>query len=174
MSDTNGKSNGANGKGHELGITHKGNLVPAHLAEHCFKPGESGNPSGLPKNPKPPKDFVAHLRGFFDEKVKLPTELGKPDEFMGRDEYLAKMIGQQALDNPDHKIRLEYIKLVLDRLYPKTKDSAPFVVINNNIHTQKTIGFFTHVERMAGAGPVTPELMLEMLEKSARGELEDC
>jgi hypothetical protein len=43
---------------------------PAALASYCFRPGQSGNPSGLPKNFRRPTDAIRHLVGIRGDSVE--------------------------------------------------------------------------------------------------------
>lgn len=159
-----------NGKGHELAMTHKGNLVRKTMAEHCFKPGQSGNPLGKPKNVKG-KGFVEYLKAFFDEEI-LRTKDGKTTK-VPRAQYFAEMVGTAALSSQQPQLRRECIGIVIDTLWPKPKEARPFIQITEH-HDHRAIGFFTHVEKMADGQPITPKLVLEALRRDAAGEFDDA
>lgn len=79
------------GKAGNSGINNRA----AHLAEHCFKPGQSGNPNGRPKVPN---------------EVKRLAREASP-------RAMQKLIA--LIDNDDAKVALMAAKEVLDRAYGK-------------------------------------------------------
>ena len=162
-----GKKNGKSiGKGHELVLNHKGNMVPKHLAEHSFKPGVSGNPLGKPKRVKK-KGFAEYLGEFFEDEIPVTVD-GKM-ELWPRAKYLAHSIGEAAMKSNIIPLRKECIGIVIDTLWPKPKDVRPFIQITEH-HDNRAIGFFTHVEKLADGRQITPAIMLEALESEVFDE----
>jgi hypothetical protein len=92
-------------------------LAPATLAAFRFKPGQSGNPSGLPKNFRRPTDALRQLVGFRGDSVKevvtrFKTARGR--EMRGAD-HLAVTAFTKACD-PESRNGDAMFREILDRL----------------------------------------------------------
>lgn len=172
----NGKNVGPNGigynghpndKGPKLAINHKGNLVPAHLIPTQFKPGQSGNP--LRKNTHPKKKaFVDYLGEFYDEMVTVDV-FGKKEEWP-RAKVFARMIGKAAMESGQVNLKRDCIGIVIDTLWPKPKDTRPFIQITAN-HDDRAIGFFQRCEAMLDGAPMTADSIVECLQRDQAKEV---
>lgn len=115
--------------------------IPAGLAEHCFKPGQSGNPLGR-------KGGAPTLKEVIDKLLREPAEK-KPKDYMAltKLEVFARTLYRKAVVDGDTKCMAE----LFARLWP-----APRVALNTNINAK--IGV-TRVE------------MLDMLVRAKSGRL---
>lgn len=156
-----------NGKNDKQRVSHKGNPIPPGL--NPWKPGQSGNPGGRPRK----LDFVDHLKGFFDEQVPNPRPQGP--KMIPRLQYLAIMIGLGALrEDGNPLLKRDCVKIVVDTLMPsraKLEARIPIIAINPQIHCETAINFIAHLEAAAVGGEITPDIVLDLLDKHAKGRL---
>lgn len=160
--------NGDNGQKDKRIISHLGNVVPPQFEKTMWKPGQSGNPTGGTKRRR---GLVDHLREFFGETVTAKDSDGKPVT-MKREKYLARMIGEAAMSSKQPGVRMECMKICIEQLWPVPKQPIVFVAANPTFHDQRTINLIGMLEQRADGGEITPNMVLDLLEADARGELE--
>lgn len=159
--------NGDNGQKDKKIISHLGNVVPPQFAKTMWKPGQSGNPTGGGKK----IGLVDHLREYFSETVTVKDLDGKPVK-MKREKHLARMIGEAAMSSKQPGVRMECMKICIEQLWPVPKQPIVFVAANPSFHDERTVNLIGLLEQRADGGEITPNMVLDLLEQDARGELE--
>lgn len=159
--------NGDNGQKDKKIISHLGNVVPPQFEKTMWKPGQSGNPTGGTKRRR---GLVDHLREYFTETVTVERDGEKVT--MKREEYLARMIGEAAMHSKLPGVRLECMKICIEQLWPVPKQPIVFVAANPSFHDERTVNLIGLLEQRADGGEITPNMVLDLLEADARGELE--
>lgn len=143
-----------------------GRPVPQHLIAHAWKPGQSGNPGGRPKK----KGLVHYLREYFGETVTAVID-GVPTTIK-REEHLARMIAEAAMHSDLPSVKMECLKICIDQLWPTDKQPITFIAANPTFHDNRTLNLIGMLEHKAGGGQISPNMVLDLLEADARGELE--
>lgn len=152
MSGKNGKPTG----GREASLKH---LVP-------WKPGQSGNPGGRPRKLR----FADYLRQYFDEKMVVVVD-GK-SVTMTKEQVLARQIADGAVNHKSAATQAFCLKIVADQLWPVPKERVSFVIPNPDFHSDRTMDVTGILEQQADGGVITPDMVMELLEADARGELD--
>lgn len=155
MSGENGKTNG----GRDASLR---NLVK-------WKPGQSGNPKGRKRK----LHFADYLRQHFDEKVQVTLADGTQGT-RTKEEILARQIAVTAMGGKGISAVAQAfcLKVVADQLWPVPKEHVPFVIAKPEFHDDRTMNVVGLLEQRADGGPIEPDMVMELLEADARGELD--
>ena len=152
-----------------VAYTHKGTPTQPHLLASTWKPGQSGNPKGGPRGPR--RNVNDHLWEYFEKEIEREIPDGDRNPRVvkvQRMELFAQMVGANCFKvDIDPGLRRDCIKYVMERLAPaKTteRDWEPFVE-QGQYTTEVGRSFLGELERTAGLMPVTPSIVLAVLQR---------
>ena len=151
-----------------VAYTHKGKPVSPARLPHIWKPGQCGNPKGGPRGPR--RNANDELRRYFEEEVKreIPDGEGNPRVVkVARLELFVRMVGAACFKTDgDPGFRRDCVKYVWERLGPvvSAREWEPFVE-QGQYTTEVGRNFLSELEQAAGLMPVTPTVVLAVLQR---------